>query len=213
MTPPWGGAQDTLSAIRGMKAAGWQQVGFAEAQPGDVWVYDDGVKKGHVGIKTSDGKVLSNSSSKASFTWAADQRELLSWYPTAGLTPPGGIFFRPPSVASVTQPASPIATSPTPRSNPQPSGGTFNIPGAPQLTNVLNANAANPNTGNSMMATSAQVAMGTMAPQGAAPTIINNYYTGGGQQGGVNPNGVTPGISMGDTGTSIFQDLRIRALS
>jgi hypothetical protein len=48
---------------------------------------------------------------------------------------------------------------------------------------------------------------------GAAPTIINNYYGGGGQSGGVNPNGVAPGIGMEQTGTSVFQDLRIRALA
>lgn len=88
--------------------------------------------------------------------------------------------------------------------------GSYNIPGAPELSNILNA--ANPNTGTPIMATSAQVAMASAAPSGAAPTIINNYYTGGGQSGGVNPNGVTAGISMGDTGTAVFQDLRIRSL-
>ena len=89
--------------------------------------------------------------------------------------------------------------------------GQYNIPGAPELSNVLNA--ANPNTGTPMMATSAQVAMAGAAPSGGAPTIINNYYGGGGQQGGVNPNGVSAGIGMEQTGTAIFQDLRIRALA
>jgi len=64
------------------------------------------------------------------------------------------------------------------------------------------------------MATSAQVAMAGAAPSGAAPTIINNYYGGGmGMQGGVNPNGVSPGIGMDGTGTSVFQELKIRALA
>jgi len=65
-----------------------------------------------------------------------------------------------------------------------------------------------------MMAASQQVAMGTMGltTQGGGSTIINNYY-GGGQQGGVNGNGVSPGIGMEQTGTAIFQDLRIRALA
>jgi murein DD-endopeptidase MepM/ murein hydrolase activator NlpD len=76
----------------------------------------------------------------------------------------------------------------------------------------LQASAANPNTGTPMMATSQQVAMASTGG-GAAPTIINNYYGGGGQSGGVNPNGVAPGIGMEQTGTSVFQDLRIRALA
>jgi hypothetical protein len=66
-----------------------------------------------------------------------------------------------------------------------------------------------------MMAASQQVAMNTMGltTQGASPTIINNYYSGGNQQGAVNGNGVSPGIGMEQTGTAIFQDLRIRALA
>ena len=218
MTPPWGGAQDTLSAIRGMKAAGWQQVGFGEAQPGDVWVYDDGATKGHVGIKTSDGKVLSNSSSKASFTWAADQGELLSWYPTAGITPPGGTFFRPPSTDSVTQPANPIASAPL---SAEQKSQMFQNAGMPALSaNALTnatpgpvpASPVSPNTGTPIMATSAQVASASHTPT-TAPTIINNYYGDGGSQPmGVNPNGVTAGIGMDGTGTSVFQDLRIRSL-
>ena len=221
MTPPWGGAQDTLSAIRGMKAAGWQQVGFGEAQPGDVWVYDDGATKGHVGIKTTDGKVLSNSSSKASFTWAADQGELLSWYPKAGLTPPGGIFFRPPSTDSVTQPASPIAAAPL---SAEQKSKMLQNSGMPALSANALTNAtpgpvpATPapgssNTGTGIMATSAQVAMAGSAPA-AAPTVINNYYGSGGDQGGTPvPNGVSPGIGMDRTGTEMFQDLRIRSLT
>ncbi len=78
----------------------------------------------------------------------------------------------------------------------------------------LQASAANANDGTPMMAASQQVAMGTMGltTQGGGSTIINNYY-GGGQQGGVNGNGVSPGIGMEQTGTAIFQDLRIRALA
>ena len=72
--------------------------------------------------------------------------------------------------------------------------------------------ASNPTTGTPLMATSAQVASAATAPA-AAPTIINNYYTGGQQQNGVNPNGVTAGIGMQDSGTAVFQDLRIRSLA
>ena len=72
--------------------------------------------------------------------------------------------------------------------------------------------AANPNTGTPMMATSQQVAMASMGG-GTSPTIVNNYYTSSGGNGGVNPNGVSPGIGMRETGTDPFQELRLRALA
>ena len=75
------------------------------------------------------------------------------------------------------------------------------------------ASPASPNTGTPIMATSAQVASASSAPAGA-PTVINNYYgSGGQQQNGVNPNGVTAGIDMNAAGLSAFQDLRIRTIS
>ena len=79
----------------------------------------------------------------------------------------------------------------------------------------LQASAANANDGTTMMATSQQVAMGTMGltTGGGTPTIINNYYGGGGQQGGVNSNAVFPGIGMEQTGTTVFQELKMRALA
>ena len=213
MTPPWGGAQDTLSVIRGVKAAGWQEVGFDQAQPGDVWVYDNGSTKGHVGIKTADGKVLSNSSSNASFTWAADQAALRFNYPEAGLTPPGGTFFRPPSAGSVTQPSSPIASSPvmspifnrpgaTPAGAPTPAAPPSAVPATPAAAN----------TGTPMMTTSAQVANGQVAS--AQPIVVNNYYTGvgGGQTAQMVPNSLNAGISMDNTGLAAFQQLRLRSL-
>jgi hypothetical protein len=61
------------------------------------------------------------------------------------------------------------------------------------------------------MATSAQVASSAMHG-GGSPTVINNYYNGGGQQsGGVNPNGISAGIGMEQTGTGFLQDLTLRA--
>lgn len=88
----------------------------------------------------------------------------------------------------------------------------FNIKGAPELSNILNA--SNANTGTPIAAASQQVAMASVGGgTSAAPTVINNYYGGGGQQGGVNPNGVSPGIGMEQTGTAMFQELRIRALA
>lgn len=213
--PPWGSAQDTLSAINGMKSAGWQEVGFANAQPGDVWVYDDGVSKGHVGIKTSDGRVLSNSSSAAAFTWSADQSELMRYYPRAGLTPAGGTFYRPPG-ASTTNIARNTSSNGGSLTADQ-KASIFRNAGMTGMADMietppLSAVPTSINTGNPFMATSAQLAMQNTG--GGTPTVINNYYgAGGNQQQGVNPNGVNAGISMDGTGTSIFQDLKIRTLS
>ena len=78
---------------------------------------------------------------------------------------------------------------------------------------AVSAQPASPATATPLMATSAQIAMQPSLGS-AAPTVINNYYGAGGtQQQGVNPNGVSAGISMDGTGTSIFQDLKIRTLS
>jgi predicted chitinase len=214
--PPWGAAQNTLDAINGMKGAGWNEVGFENAQPGDVWVYDNGVDKGHVGIKTSDGRVLSNGSSSASFSWSADQAELLKWYPDAGgLTPPGGTFYRPPG-GGEPQVASTGAGGASPLTADQKSK-MFQKAGMPQLAaktlsapGPLPAKSASPQTGTPIMATSAQVA--SASGVGAAPTIINNYYSsGGGQQNGTpTPNSVATGINMNDAGLSAFNELKLR---
>lgn len=72
--------------------------------------------------------------------------------------------------------------------------------------------ASNPNTGTPIMATSAQVARAGAATP--TPTIINNYYTTADSSGGgVNPNGVSAGIGMNDTGTAAFTELRLRTLA
>ena len=74
------------------------------------------------------------------------------------------------------------------------------------------AQASNPNTGTPIMATSAQVARAGAATP--TPTIINNYYTTADSSGGgVNPNGVSAGIGMNDTGTAAFTELRLRTLA
>ena len=79
--------------------------------------------------------------------------------------------------------------------------------------NQMQMQSSNPNTGTPLMATSAQVASAYQVPSTSTPTVVNNYYSGGQQQNGVNPNGVTPGIGMDQSGTAIFQDLRIRSLA
>jgi len=102
-----------------------------------------------------------------------------------------------------------------------PQTPAFNIPGAPELSNILNANAAPTpvaatpaaaNTGAPMMTTSAQVAMAGTTQ--AAPTVINNYniMAGAGGGGGVVGNTLVPGIGMDSTGLSAFQQLKLRSI-
>jgi hypothetical protein len=89
---------------------------------------------------------------------------------------------------------------------PAMSANTLTSPGP------ISAAPASPQTGTPIMATSAQVASASM--HGAGPTVINNYYGegGGNKPTGVNPNGVTAGIGMEQTGTAFLQDLSLRAL-
>jgi hypothetical protein len=72
------------------------------------------------------------------------------------------------------------------------------------------ASPASPQTGTSIMATSAQVASASNV--GAAPIINNNYYSsGGGQQNGTpTPNSVATGINMNDAGLAAFNELKLR---
>ena len=85
-------------------------------------------------------------------------------------------------------------------------------PSAEDMNWYKNMQSSNPNTGTPIMATSAQVARaGASTP---TPTIINNYYTTADSSGrGVNPNGVSAGIGMNDTGTAAFTELRLRTLA
>ena len=132
-----------------------------------------------------------------------------------------------PGAGPPTSPSSPVA-SPVASNTRSGQGSTAGVNRRRRTTTSpgsLQASAATPpgpvpaspaaaNNGTPLMASSQQVAMGTMGltTGGGTPTIINNYYGGGGQSGGVNGNGVSPGIGMTDTGTSVFQDLRIRSL-
>lgn len=173
----------------------------------------------HIGIMQSNGKVLSNSSGKAKMTWEDTIAGYNSYYGGQG------VLYRMPgtSVAAARNPP-PSNAQPAVASRRQGQGSrrsTTTSPGSlqasvPQSTpGPVPASPAAPNTGTAMMATSQQVAMGTMGltTGGGSPTIINNYYGGGGQQGGVNSNAVFPGIGMEQTGTTVFQELKMRSLA
>jgi hypothetical protein len=62
--------------------------------------------------------------------------------------------------------------------------------------------AANPNTGTDMMATSAQFSMGSMGINAGGGNVINNIYNGGGQQSNPIGNGLSAGVSSGGVGLS-----------
>ena len=99
----------------------------------------------------------------------------------------------------------------TPGVSPTSRGSRGGQRGGGSSPGSLQASAANPNTGTSMMATSQQVAMASASGGGA--TVINNYYTaaGGGAGGGVNGNNVGPGIGMESTGLPILSQLSLAA--
>ena len=192
-----------------MIAAGWQQVPYNQMQPGDVFVMKDkqSPPQAHIGVATDNKMILSNSSGKASMSWSSTAQGYNAYYGGTGTLyrMPGG---QAPATANATPGAapssSPAAASPVASASPAAT--------PPSSPGPIAAAPASPNTGTPIMATSAQVATASAAPA-AAPTIINNYYGGSGEQGGAVPNGVSPGIGMNDSGTAVFQDLRIRSLA
>ena len=73
------------------------------------------------------------------------------------------------------------------------------------------ATSATPDNSNQVLASSASVSMNERQGSGGN-TVVNNYFSGGGEQQGVNPNGVSAGISMSGTGAEMYQDMKIRTM-
>lgn len=76
--PPWGNSDyvpDTLAAMRG---GGATAINISEAQPGDIVVWSDE----HIGVVTGAGgsSVISNSSSRAAFTWSDSNDNVAAYY-------------------------------------------------------------------------------------------------------------------------------------
>jgi len=180
MTPPWGTAEYVPTAEEMMIKAGYQQV--SSPQPGDLYIAP-GQK--HVGIITPDGKVISNSSSGANFSWVDTISGYNSYYGGTGklYRMPGGN----PSSASK-------------RNNKPPS--TVAKPPAKNADISAIFQPANANNGTGMMATSAQVSMGSMGLNAGGGNVINNIYNGGGQQSNPIGNGLSAGVSSGGVGLS-----------
>ena len=221
ITPPWGSSLYVPDAEKSMIDAGWQQVPYDQMQPGDVFVMKDqkSPPQAHIGVATDSKMILSNSSGKASMSWSSTAQGYNSYY--GGV----GALYRMPGQQAVS--TAQAGTPGAPPEKPDRSKFTGRSGAAAYKTAMAEYNTAmeaysapgpvpaapaSPNTGTPIMATSAQVASASTAPA-AAPTVINNYYGGGGEQGGAVPNGVSPGIGMQDSGTAVFQDLRIRSLA
>lgn len=215
ITPPWGSSLYVPDAEAKMQQAGWQQVPYNQMQPGDIFVMKDqqSPPQAHIGVATSNKMILSNSSGKAKMSWEATAQGYNSYYGGQGA------LYRMPGSTSVNNtnggtPGQPAGGQTTAQQMLQAAGmpalaaaaGPIASPPGP-----VPAAPANANNGVPMMATSAQISMGQMAPAGGAPTVINNYYTqagGGGTQVGF-PNSAFAASGMESTGTALFQQLRL----
>jgi len=225
ITPPWGSSLYVPDAEKSMINAGWQQVPYNQMQPGDVFVMKDrkDPPQAHIGVATSNKMILSNSSGKAKMSWEATAQGYNAYYGGQGTLyrMPGSQAI---STANATPPGTPPPTKPD-RSKFTGRSGAKAYQGAMEKYNTameaynsqqaapgpVAAAPANANNGVPMMTTSAQIAMGQMAPAGGAPTVINNYYTqtgGGGSQVGF-PNSAFAANGMDSTGTALFQQLRL----
>lgn len=188
---PWGNSEYVPTAEEKMIKAGYQQV--SSPQPGDLYVAP-GQK--HIGVITPDGKVISNSSSGAQFSWVDTVENYNREYGGKGK-----IYRMPVSVAAKAgkPSATPTPTAASPAKPTKPARGQRG-PGS------LQASAANPNTGTPMAAASQQVAMSSIFAQGngGGGTVINNFYNAGSGGDQTMPNGVPPGMTYTGTGLGAF---------
>ena len=219
ITPPWGSSLYVPDAEKSMIDAGWQQIPYDQQQPGDVFVMKDqkSPPQAHIGVATDNQLILSNSSGKASMSWSSTAEGYNEYYGGQGA------LYRMPGQQAISTAQAGTPGSPPPLTSEQKTE-MLRKAGMPTLAASMTQPStpgpvpASPapgtaNTGTPIMATSAQVASASAIPS-AAPTIVNNYYSGGGNQPtGVNPNGVSAGIDMDAAGLSAFQDLKIRSLS
>lgn len=183
ITPPWGNAEYVPTAEEMMIKAGYTQV--SSPQPGDLYVAP-GQK--HIGVITPDGKVISNSSSGAQFSWVDTLAAYNNYY--GG----NGKLYRMPGVVAAkagkpsgtpTPSASAVKPAKTKADLVGSSGGT-----APRTAPVRR------NTGSDIAQASAFYTSGMRNGSGGGnnTTIINNNSAGGGDRG-------TPYPSTSSTGS------------
>jgi len=84
--PPWGGSNWVPDAERDMLKAGYRQVSIPNRRAGDIMVmYDRGTPpQAHIGVVLANGKVLSNSTTNARFSWEATPEEYNKRYGGVG---------------------------------------------------------------------------------------------------------------------------------
>jgi spore germination cell wall hydrolase CwlJ-like protein len=162
---PWGSSEYVPTAEEMMIKAGYQQV--SSPQPGDLYVAP-GQK--HIGVITPDGKVISNSSSGAQFTWVDTVAGYNNYYGGKGkiYRMPGGLAAKGAKPSSPSGSPTPTAASPA---KPKRGGqrGSGSSPGE------LKAAAATPPTGTQLAQVSAVDAMSQRTnTRGGGTTIINN---------------------------------------
>lgn len=68
LTPPWGSALYVPTAESQMIKAKYQAIPIGKQQPGDLYIVHG---QAHIGVVLPNGNIISNSSSRASFTWEA----------------------------------------------------------------------------------------------------------------------------------------------
>ncbi len=90
LTPPWGSSLYVPTAESQMIKSGYQAIPIGRQQPGDLYIVHG---QAHIGIVLSNGNIISNSSSRASFTWEASLKSYQAAYGGPGK------FYRIPGAA------------------------------------------------------------------------------------------------------------------
>jgi hypothetical protein len=181
---PWGTSEYVPTAEEMMIKAGYSQV--SSPQAGDLYVAP-GQK--HIGVITPDGKVISNSSSGAQFSWVDTISAYNSYYGGKGK-----IYRMPGGLAAKGR--KPVGT-PTPTASAPPKDKSAIMR---ENAAKLKAAPANQNNGTSLAQASGQVSMMAMGMNTPTGNIINNIYGGpGGQQGTPTSNALSPGATAANT--------------
>jgi hypothetical protein len=166
---PWGTSEYVPTAEEMMIKAGYTQV--SSPQPGDLYVAP-GQK--HIGVITPDGKVISNSSSGAQFSWVDTVAGYNSYYRGKGkiYRMPAGVAAKAGKPSGTPTPTAAAAKKPTGSGGGRGSGSS---PGS--LRAMPTTAPANRTTGNEVAQASASYSSSMRNTRGGGTTIINNNNT------------------------------------
>jgi len=88
LTPPWGNSLWVPNAEQAMLKKNYKEItDYAERQAGDIMIMYDNhatTPQTHIGVVLPNGDVLSNSSSRASFSWQASPQSYNDYYGNKG---------------------------------------------------------------------------------------------------------------------------------